>query len=77
MTINGFKTVMEIDAIGTFNVTKIFYMKCYLKNQEPKIIINISATLHYNGTLMQTHSGAAKAAIDAMTKHLAVELVNQ
>ncbi|OEH75199.1 hypothetical protein cyc_00045 [Cyclospora cayetanensis] len=38
-----------------------------------KCIINISMTLHYTGALMQTHAGAAKAAIDALTKHMAVE----
>ena len=32
--------------------------------------------MHYNGTYMQIHAGAAKAAVDAMTKHMAVELVN-
>ena len=36
-------------------------------------IINISATLHYTGVPFQVHAGSAKAAIDAMTKHLAVE----
>lgn len=38
-----------------------------------KTIINISMTLHYTGALLQTHAGAAKAAIDALTKHMAVE----
>ena len=36
--------------------------------------MNISANLHYNGTLLQTHAGIAKAGVDALTKHLAVEL---
>ena len=39
------------------------------------MIVNISATLHYNGCYMQAHAGAAKAAVDALTRHLAVELV--
>lgn len=38
-----------------------------------KVILNISMTLHYTGALLQTHAGAAKAAVDAMAKHLAVE----
>ncbi|PHJ16209.1 dienoyl reductase peroxisomal family protein [Cystoisospora suis] len=41
--------------------------------QYGKVILNISMTLHYAGALLQTHAGAAKAAVDAMTKHLAVE----
>jgi 2,4-dienoyl-CoA reductase [(3E)-enoyl-CoA-producing], peroxisomal len=38
------------------------------------VIINITASLHYNGTLMQAHAGTAKAGVDALTKHMAVEL---
>ncbi|OXB71587.1 UNVERIFIED_CONTAM: hypothetical protein H355_014249 [Colinus virginianus] len=38
-----------------------------------KVIINISATLHYTAVLLQTHAGTAKAAVDALTRHLAVE----
>ncbi|CBZ54232.1 hypothetical protein NCLIV_046640 [Neospora caninum Liverpool] len=38
-----------------------------------KVILNISMTLHYTAALLQTHAGAAKAAVEAMTKHLAVE----
>jgi peroxisomal 2,4-dienoyl-CoA reductase len=41
---------------------------------KPGIIINISANLHYNGSALQIHAGTAKAGVDAMTKHLAVEL---
>lgn len=37
------------------------------------IIINISATLP-SGVALQSHSGPAKAAIDALTRHLSVEL---
>lgn len=38
------------------------------------VIINISASLHYNGTILQAHAGAAKAGVDALTKHMAVQL---
>jgi peroxisomal 2,4-dienoyl-CoA reductase len=37
------------------------------------VIINISASLHWNGSWGQIHSSAAKAGIDAMTKVLACE----
>jgi len=53
-------------------VTKAVYTK-YMK-QNGGNIINVSATLYYCGTLLQSHSGAAKAAIDALTKHYSVEL---
>jgi 2,4-dienoyl-CoA reductase [(3E)-enoyl-CoA-producing], peroxisomal len=36
-------------------------------------ILNISATLHWSGEVAQVHAGSAKSAIEAMTRHLAVE----
>ena len=71
LSYNGFKTVMEIDAIGTFNVCKVAFSKWF--GAHGGSIQNISATLHYNGQPLQAHAGSAKAAVDAMTKHLAVE----
>lgn len=53
-------------------MSKVVYDKA-LKGKKG-VIINISANLHYNGSAMQTHSGTAKAGVDALTKHLAVEL---
>ena len=38
------------------------------------MILNITAHLHYNGTALQSHAGTAKAGVDALTRHLAVEL---
>ncbi|XP_028057666.1 peroxisomal 2,4-dienoyl-CoA reductase-like isoform X2 [Camellia sinensis] len=37
------------------------------------IIINISATLHYTATWYQIHVSAAKAAVDSITRSLALE----
>uniref|UniRef100_H2YT32 Peroxisomal 2,4-dienoyl-CoA reductase [(3E)-enoyl-CoA-producing] n=1 Tax=Ciona savignyi TaxID=51511 RepID=H2YT32_CIOSA len=71
LSANAFKTVMEIDTNGTFNVTKSVFEN-YLKEHGGNVV-NITATLGYKGTVMQTHAGCAKAAIDTMTKHLAVE----
>ncbi len=67
----GFKTVMEIDAQGTYNVSHLAYKKTL--SQYGGSILNISATLQYAGAPFQVHAGSAKAAIDAMTRHLAVE----
>jgi len=72
LSTNAFKTVHEIDTIGTFNMIKCVYTKWMKKNGGN--IINISATLHYSGTVFQMHAGSAKAAVDALTKHLAAEL---
>lgn len=71
LSANAFKTVMEIDTMGTFNVSHAVFNK-YFKEHGGNIV-NISATLHHAGCLLQVHAGAAKAAVDAMTKHLAVE----
>ncbi|XP_072035774.1 peroxisomal 2,4-dienoyl-CoA reductase [(3E)-enoyl-CoA-producing]-like isoform X2 [Amphiura filiformis] len=71
MSFNAFKTVIEIDTIGTFNVSKAVF-DTYLKDHGG-VIINISATLPYKGSLFQLHASAAKAAIDSMTKTLCNE----
>ena len=68
---NGFKTVIEIDTLGTFFLSKVVYIKYMKKNGGS--IINITALLHYLGTLMQSHASAAKAAVDALTRTLALE----
>ncbi|XP_006826041.1 peroxisomal 2,4-dienoyl-CoA reductase [(3E)-enoyl-CoA-producing]-like [Saccoglossus kowalevskii] len=71
LSFNAFKTVVDIDTLGTFNATKAVYDK-YMKDHGG-VILNISATLQYKGTIFQTHAASAKAAIDAMTRSLAVE----
>ncbi|KAL8461887.1 hypothetical protein ACS0TY_033098 [Phlomoides rotata] len=76
---NGFKTVMDIDTVGTF--TMCHEAVKYLKKDAPGrssassggLILNISATLHYTASWYQIHVSAAKAAIDALTRNLALE----
>ena len=68
---NGFRTVMAIDALGTFHVCRAAFDK-WLRDHGG-VILNVSATLHYAATPLQIHASAAKAAIDAMTKSLALE----
>jgi len=67
---NGFKTIIDIDLNGTFNICRHAYE--YLKASQGTII-NISANLHYVGTLYQAPVSAAKAGIDALTMNLAAE----
>jgi len=71
LSFNAFKTVLEIDTMGTFNTSKVVYEKWF--KDHGGNIVNISATLGYKGQALQVHAGSAKAANDAMTKHLAVE----
>ena len=71
LSFNGFRTVMAIDALGTFNVCRVAFDK-WLRDHGG-VILNVSATLHYAATPLQIHASAAKAAIDSMTKSLALE----
>ena len=68
---NGFGTVLDIDAKGTWNVTRAAYV-AWLGDHGGQVL-NISATLHHGGTPAQLHVAAAKAAVDALTRTLAVE----
>lgn len=67
---NGFRTVVEIDLCGTFNVSRAAFE--HLAKQGGGVI-NISANLHYGATPLQIHASSAKAGIDALTRTLAVE----
>jgi peroxisomal 2,4-dienoyl-CoA reductase len=71
LSYNGFRTVMEIDAIGTYNVSRAAFER-RLRDHGGHIL-NISATLHYAATPLQVHASAAKAAVDSVTRSLALE----
>ena len=47
LSVNGFRTVMEIDALGTFNMSQAVF-NGYMKDHGG-VIINISAALHWSG----------------------------
>ncbi|RCI15344.1 hypothetical protein L249_6739 [Ophiocordyceps polyrhachis-furcata BCC 54312] len=68
---NGFKSVMDIDAIGTFNTIKAT-MPHLLSSPTPRILF-VSATFHYTGMPMQSHVAAAKAAVDSLMASVALE----
>jgi peroxisomal 2,4-dienoyl-CoA reductase len=68
---NGFRTVVEIDLVGTFICCRAAHP--YLVRRGGGVILNITATLDYQGVPMQVHAGSAKAGIDALTRHLASE----
>mmetsp|Transcript_13193 Transcript_13193/g.9258 ORF Transcript_13193/g.9258 Transcript_13193/m.9258 type:complete len:103 (-) Transcript_13193:305-613(-) len=46
--------------------------KGYMK-QNGGVIINLSAQVHTNGSILQIHAAAGKAALEGMTKTLACE----
>jgi peroxisomal 2,4-dienoyl-CoA reductase len=68
---NGFRTVLDIDTNGTFNVSRAAF-DAYLRDHGGNIL-NISATLHYAATPLQVHASAAKAAVDSLTRSFALE----
>lgn len=67
---NGFKTVVDIDLVGTFHMLRAAH--AFLR-QPGASVINISAPQSYNPAPMQVHACAAKAGIDMMTRVLAME----
>ncbi|KAL2326087.1 hypothetical protein Fmac_025145 [Flemingia macrophylla] len=76
---NGFRTVLDIDSVGTFTMCHeaLKYLKKGGEGRSSSsgggTIINISATLHYTASWYQIHVSAAKAAVDATTRNLALE----
>ncbi|KAF9526792.1 2,4-dienoyl-CoA reductase [Crepidotus variabilis] len=67
---NAFKTVIEIDTIGTFNTIKATLPSL---RESKGAYIHVSATLHYHATPYQAHVSAAKAGVDALSAVLAIE----
>ncbi|KIM86511.1 hypothetical protein PILCRDRAFT_815746 [Piloderma croceum F 1598] len=70
MSENAFRTVMEIDTLGTFHTIKATLPHVRASKGS---YIHVSALLHYKGTPYQAHVSAAKAAVDALSRVLAVE----
>jgi len=67
---NGFKTVMDIDLLGTFNV---FRAAVEHVGENGASMIAISAPQSSNPHPNQAHVCAAKAGVDILTKSLALE----
>ena len=70
MSPNGFRTVVDIDLNGSFNVLRGAY--AYLRRPGASVI-NISAPQSINPTMYQAHVCAAKAGVDMLTRVLAME----
>jgi NAD(P)-dependent dehydrogenase (short-subunit alcohol dehydrogenase family) len=70
MSSNGFKAVLEIDVLGTFNAARAAFE--FLK-KPGATVVNISAPQAYLPMPMQAHVCAAKAGVDMLTKCLALE----
>jgi len=70
MSANGFKAVVDIDLLGTFNVCRASY--AFLRKPGASII-NISANHAVMPIAWQAHVCAAKAGVELLTKTLALE----
>ncbi|WP_269713816.1 SDR family oxidoreductase [Caulobacter sp. NIBR2454] len=70
MSANGFKTVVDIDLIGTFNVLRASFE--FLRKPGASLI-SITAPQAVKPSVMQAHVCAAKAGINMLTKVLALE----
>ena len=70
MSSNGFRAVLEIDTLGTFNAARAAFD--HLK-KPGAVVLNISAPQASVPMVMQAHVCAAKAGVDMITRVLALE----
>jgi len=70
LSANGFKTVVDIDLLGSFNASRAAFSQ--LKETKGALIY-ISAGMAYMPHAYQVHVGAAKAGIDMMMRNLALD----
>jgi NAD(P)-dependent dehydrogenase (short-subunit alcohol dehydrogenase family) len=70
MSANGFKAVVDIDLLGTFNSCRAAY--AHLRRPGANII-NVSAPQAFLPMVNQSHVCAAKAGVDMITRTLALE----
>ena len=70
MSSNGFRAVVDIDLVGTFNACRAGFE--WLK-QPGAVVVNVSAPQAYAPAPFQAHVCAAKAGVDMLTRVLAME----
>lgn len=66
----GWQAVIDLNLNGTFFITQEVFNACM--EQKGGAIVNITANF-WNGFPMMSHTGAARAAVENLTKTLAVE----
>ena len=82
-TLPAFKSVIDIDVLGTFNTVKAsipHLVASAKRNPHPSTngltggrILAVSATFHYTGMPLQAHVSAAKAGVDSLMTSVALE----
>ncbi|KAG9678045.1 short chain dehydrogenase, partial [Aureobasidium melanogenum] len=83
LSANAFKSVMDIDVLGSYNTVKATMPHLVRSAKSSTVdatrpstggrIIFVSATIHYTGLPLQTHVSAAKAAVDSLSNAVAIE----
>ncbi|EEP79423.1 sporulation protein SPS19 [Uncinocarpus reesii 1704] len=86
LSANAFKSVIDIDVLGSYNTLKAtlpHLIKSATTHKSDGVtpsptgtggrIIFVSATLHYTGLPLQTHVTVAKAGVDALSNNVAIE----
>jgi len=71
ITPKGFRTVIELNVTGTWLMTHAAATKAFIP-QESGTVLSVTLSPH-NGMPGMVHSGAARAAVENMTKTLATE----
>ena len=71
LSYNGFKAVVDIDLLGTYNVSKAAF-DAWL-GEHGGNIVNISAPYERQGPALQAHVASAKMGVDSLTRTCAVE----
>lgn len=70
MSSNGFRAVVDIDLVGTFNGCRAGFEHL---RQPGGVVVNVSAPQAYAPAPFQAHVCAAKAGVDMLTRVLAME----
>jgi NAD(P)-dependent dehydrogenase (short-subunit alcohol dehydrogenase family) len=70
MSSNGFRAVVDIDLVGTFNGCRAAFEHL---RQPGGVVVNVSAPQAFAPTPFQSHVCAAKAGVDMLTRVLAME----
>ncbi len=71
LSYNGFRTVVDINLLGTYNVTKAAFTACL--KEHGGCIVNITAIFEHWGASTLSHVAAAKTGVESLTRTCAVE----
>ncbi|KAH6676008.1 sporulation protein SPS19 [Halenospora varia] len=86
LSTNAFKSVIDIDVLGSYNTVKAALPHLIISAKKYKTdgrttaiagtggrIIFVSATIHYTGMPLQSHVAVAKAGVDSLANAIALE----